>query len=95
VFNLGGSPVAIADWIAAIEDIVPEARGLISAEPAPLPFPSDIEHTSLSALGDVPVTPFRDAIAETADIYRRLQAEGRLVGAEQGVPAASPQTITA
>ena len=86
VFNLGGSPVAIDDWIAAIEEIVPEARGLTSAEPAPLPFPSDIEHDSIEALGDVPVTPFRDAIAETADIFRHLLAEGRLVGAEQGVP---------
>jgi len=92
VFNLGGSPVAIADWIAAIEDLVPEARGLIAAEPAPLPFPSDIEHTSLAALGDVPVTPYRDAIAETADIYRGLLAEGRLVGAEHGVPEAAPAT---
>ena len=95
VFNLGGSPVAIADWIAAIEDIVPEARGLISAEPTPLPFPSDIEHGSLAVLGAVPVTPWRDAIRETADIYRRLAAEGRLVAAEQGVPATSPESITA
>jgi UDP-glucuronate 4-epimerase len=90
VFNLGGSPVAIADWIATIEELVPEARGLITAEPAPLPFPSDIEHTSLASLGEIPVTPYRDAIAETVDIYRRLQADGRLVAAEQGVPVAAP-----
>ena len=90
VFNLGGSPVAIADWIAAIEDTVPEARGLISFEAAPLPFPSDIEHTSLAALGAIPVTPYREAIRETADIYRRLAAEGHLVGTEQGIPAAAP-----
>ena len=95
MFNLGGSPVTIADWIATIEELVPEARGLITAEPAPLPFPSDIEHTSLAALGDIPVTPYREAIAETADIYRRLHAEGRLVGTEQGVPPTSPTTVTA
>jgi UDP-glucuronate 4-epimerase len=92
VFNLGGSPVAIADWIATIEELVPEARGLITAEPTPLPFPSDIEHTSLAALGDIPVTPYREAIAETADIYRRLHAGGRLVGTEQGIPATTPAT---
>src|SRR5439155_18742888 len=90
VVNLGGSAVAITDWIAAIEDIVPEARGLITAEPTPLPFPSDIEHTSLAALGAVPVTPYRDAIAETANIYQSLLAEGRLVGPDHGVPAAAP-----
>jgi hypothetical protein len=34
----------------------------------------------------VPVTPYRDAIASTARIYQALAAEGRLVGAQQGVP---------
>jgi len=87
VFNLGGSPVSIVDWVAAIEQTVPEARGLISAESEPLRFPSDIEHRSLAALGAVPVTPYRDAIAETADVYRRLAADGRLIGREQGLPA--------
>ena len=92
VFNLGGSPVSIVDWIAAIEQIVPEARGLITAASEPLQFPSDIEHRSLAALGEVPVTPYRDAIAATADVYRRLAADGRLVGLEQGIPAAASPT---
>jgi nucleoside-diphosphate-sugar epimerase len=89
VFNLGGSPVAIADWVEAIEDVVPEARGLITVEPTPLPFPSDIEHSSVAGLGAVPVTPYRDAIAATAEIYRRLASAGRLVGSEHGVPPAA------
>jgi nucleoside-diphosphate-sugar epimerase len=87
VFNLGGSAVSIVDWIAAIEQTVPEARGLITAASEPLQFPSDIEHRSLMALGEVPVTPYRDAIAATADVYRRLAADGRLVGHEQGLSA--------
>ncbi|HET7473073.1 MAG TPA: NAD(P)-dependent oxidoreductase [Candidatus Limnocylindrales bacterium] len=87
VFNLGGEAVSIADWIGAIEDLLPSARGSITAEPAPLPFPSDIEHDSIGALGPVPVTPYREAIAATAEIHRRLAAEGRLIAAEQGVPA--------
>jgi nucleoside-diphosphate-sugar epimerase len=87
VFNLGGSPVAIEDWIDAIEAVVPGAGELITNEPSPLPFPSDIQHDALAALGDVPVTPYRDAIAATARIYQSLAAEGRLVGSEQGVPA--------
>jgi UDP-glucuronate 4-epimerase len=89
VFNLGGSPVPVVDWIAAIEEAVPRAQGLITAEAAPLPFPADIEHASLAALGHVPVTPYRDAIRETADVYRALLAEGRLVATEQGLPAMS------
>jgi UDP-glucuronate 4-epimerase len=89
VFNLGGSPVSIEAWIEAIEDAVPGARQLLMFEPAPLPFPADIQHARLGALGDVPVTPYRDAIAATARIFQDLAAEGRLVGTEQGIPAAA------
>jgi UDP-glucuronate 4-epimerase len=91
VFNLGGSPVSIDDWIETVSTVVPEARGLITAEPTPLPFPSEIEHASIAALGPVPVTPFREAIAATAAIYRGLAADGRLVGTEHGVPAVAPE----
>ena len=87
-FNLGGERVAIGDWVAAIERAVPEAAGLITVAPTELPFPSAIAHDSLASLGDVPVTPHRDAIAASADIFRRLAAENRLIGSEQGVPAA-------
>jgi nucleoside-diphosphate-sugar epimerase len=90
VFNLGGNSVSIADWIDAIDEAVPGARELLSAETTPLPFPSVIEHAALAALGPVPVTPYRDAIAATVEIYRRLAARGRLVGTEQGIPAPAP-----
>jgi nucleoside-diphosphate-sugar epimerase len=88
IFNLGGSQVGLDEWVDAIEAIMPEAVGLISVAPTELPFPADIAHDRLAELGDVRVTPFRDAIAATAAIYRRLAADGRLVGAEHGVVAA-------
>jgi UDP-glucuronate 4-epimerase len=88
VFNLGGSDVSLVEWVDAIEATVPEAKGLITVAPTELPFPADIAHDRLAELGDVPVTPYRDAIAATADIYRRLAADGRLVGAQHGVAAA-------
>jgi hypothetical protein len=37
-------------------------------------------------LGEVPVTPYREGIAASAEIYRRLASDGRLVGSEQGLP---------
>ena len=93
VLNLGGTAVALAEWVRAIEAAVPEAAGLITVGGRELPFPSDIAHERLAVLGPVPVTPYRDAIAATADIYRQLAAEGRLVGAEHGVsPALTPST---
>jgi nucleoside-diphosphate-sugar epimerase len=88
VFNLGGQPVAIDDWIAAIEAFVPEATGLLTAATTELPFPSEIDHAGLAAIGPVAETPVRNGIASTVEIFQRLAAEGRLVGTEQGLPAA-------
>ena len=51
VFNLGGSSVDIAAWIAAIEEVVPEAAGTITAASNHLPFPSEIAHDALAAIG--------------------------------------------
>ena len=90
VFNLGGEAVAITDWVAAIEDAVPGSAGLITIADAELPFPAAIAHESLAQLGDVPVTRHRDGIGASAEAYRRLAGEGRLVGAEQGLPAPTP-----
>ncbi len=89
VFNVGGNAVSIDTWIDAIEAAIPGAAGLLSHEPTPLPFPADIEHARVAELGSVPVTPYRDAIAATAEIFQRLASEGRLDGRQQGIPAAS------
>jgi nucleoside-diphosphate-sugar epimerase len=90
VYNLGGDAVAITDWVDAIEEAVPDTAGRITIAPTELPFPASIAHESLASLGAVPVTPFRDGIAASATIYRRLAAAGRLVATEQGLPAAAP-----
>ena len=90
MFNLGGSSVDIAAWIEAIEAAVPEAAGTITAASNHLPFPSEIAHDALAAVGPVPVTPYRDGIAATVGILRGLQADGRLVGTQQGLPAEAP-----
>ena len=86
VYNLGGSPVALTDWVAAIEAAVPGSGALISLAPTQLPFPSEIAHDRIAELGDVAVTPYREAIAATAAVYRRLATEGRFVPSEHGVP---------
>ena len=86
VYNLGGSPVALTDWVAAIDAAVPGSGAQISLASTELPFPSEIAHDRLVELGDVVVTPYAEAIAETAAIYRRLVSEGRFVPSEHGVP---------
>jgi UDP-glucuronate 4-epimerase len=89
VFNLGGSSVDMDAWIRAIEAAVPDAAGTITTADAELPFPSEIAHDTLTAaLGAVPVTPYEAGIEATVRILRDLDAAGRLVATEQGLPAA-------
>ena len=54
-----------------------------------VPFPSEIDHAGLAALGPIQETPVRDGIAESVEIFRRLASEGRFVGAVQGIPIAT------
>lgn len=87
IYNLGGSRVALTDWMDAIEAAVPGSGPRLSVAPTELPFPSDIAHDRLAELGPIPVTPYREAIAATAAIFAELSDAGRLVPAEHGVPS--------
>jgi UDP-glucuronate 4-epimerase len=85
VYNMPG---VIADGpaiTAAIEAVVPDAAHVIGFEPGDLPFPFEIDHDGIEALGPLPVTPLADGIAASVAIYRRLADEGRLDPAEHGL----------
>ena len=91
VFNLDGSVADGAQLVDAIAAEVPEARGLIRYESASLPFPAEIDHDGIEALGPLPVTPFAEGVRASIEIYRQLGREGRLVAAEHGLePPAVP-----
>jgi nucleoside-diphosphate-sugar epimerase len=70
VFNLAGSLTGMDELVEVIETEIPGSRGLITFEPEPLPFPAAVETTGIEAIGDAPVTPLRDAVRRTADIFR-------------------------
>ena len=89
VFNLGGEPVAIADWIGTVEALVPEAAGPafrrrrdrvavpVRDRPCRAGGARTVARRPRSAPGSRP----------SIEIFRRLAADGRLVGTEQGLPA--------
>jgi nucleoside-diphosphate-sugar epimerase len=84
-FNLDGTAAHMSEVVAAIEEAVPEAAGLITFEEAPLPFPDRIDTAGLEQLGPLPITSLRDGIRASAERYRELRAAGRLVASEQGL----------
>jgi nucleoside-diphosphate-sugar epimerase len=85
VFNLDGAVADGAQLVDAIAAEVPEARDLIRYEPVSLPFPAEIEHDGIEALGPLPTTPFAEGVRASIEIYRLLAREGRLVAAEHGL----------
>ncbi len=66
VANLGGPAVHVSEIVAAIEAAAPESAGQITFDDAPLPFPEEFEGVAHPA----PVTPLRDAVRETIELFR-------------------------
>ncbi len=85
IFNLNGSRASITDFVAAIEDAVEGASGLIRPGSNPLPFPDDIDTTGLEVLGPPPVVSLSNGIAQSVELYRGLQASGRLNPEDHGL----------
>lgn len=79
VLNLRGSVVHVREIVAAIESVVPAARGLLSFSETPLDFPEEMDETPLlDLLGLLPRTPLDAGIATTISTFQQALADGRL-----------------
>ena len=85
VFNMRGSAVHMRDIVEAIEEVEPAARGRISFDDKPLPFPKDLDDAALQAeLGPLTTTALSQGVQETIAQFRRALAEGKLSAASLG-----------
>ena len=79
VFNIAGSIVDMSEVVSAIEAAVPAARGTITYEPTPLPFPDGQDDTQLQALlGPFETTPLEVGVAATIATFRGALVDGRI-----------------
>lgn len=79
VHNIGGSTFGVGEIIACIERSEPDARGRITFEDRPLPFPEAFDSRPIiEALGAHPETPLEDGIRRTLDVYRTAICNGTL-----------------
>ena len=70
-FNVPGVAAHMSDVVSAIEAVVPAARGTITFEEAPLPFPEELAVGGLErAVGPLPVTPLMEAVTATVAHFR-------------------------
>lgn len=66
VGNLGGPPVHVAEVVAAIEAVAPEAAGTITHDEAPLDIPEEFE----AHVHPAPATPLEQGVRETIELFR-------------------------
>ena len=79
VFNLRSSVVRMAEIVAAIEASEPTSKGQITFDDKPLPFPEDMDDSSLvTALGTLPYTSLEEGVGKTIAIFRQALQDGRL-----------------
>ncbi len=79
VYTPRGSVVNVEGFLATLERLLPQARGLITAVGKPLPIAADLDDSALQHdLGLVPRTPLEEGIRETAEIFARLKCQGKL-----------------
>lgn len=80
VSDLDGDVVSVEEVVAAIEAAAPGAAGRITHGSEPLPFPAEADGGVLrAAIGDVPRTPFPQAVSDAIERFRGLVAEGLVV----------------
>jgi nucleoside-diphosphate-sugar epimerase len=79
VFNLNGIVVSVPEIIDAMERVMPETRGRITYDGAPLPFPEALDaSTLLETFGTVPETPLGEGVAATMEHFRALVEQKRI-----------------
>jgi UDP-glucuronate 4-epimerase len=77
--NIGGHCVSVAEIVAAIEAVVPEAKGLISYEEVELPFPARVDSSGLERfLGTLQQTPLLEGIRRSIETFRQALARNLL-----------------
>jgi nucleoside-diphosphate-sugar epimerase len=74
-----GVVVRVEDFIHTLEQVLPHIKGLIKAQGTQLPIAADLDDSALKHdLGEDPRTPLEEGIRETANLFERLDREGRL-----------------
>jgi UDP-glucuronate 4-epimerase len=71
-YDFPGTPIHMSEMVAAIEAAEPDARGLVTFDDVPLPFPEELPGERLAAQ----VTPLDVAVRETIEHFRSADQHG-------------------
>ncbi len=93
-YNLRGAVVDIQTFHAALCNVEPSAKQLVTHGDRQLTIAYDLDDAALQRdLGPFPVTPLEDGIRQTLDMFRQLAKEGRLDTSDLDAAPAPPAAI--
>lgn len=79
VYTLRGTVIRMEEFLRTLARMLPRSRDRIRAEGPQLPIAFDLDDSALvHDLGEAPRTPLEQGIAQTAEIFERLERDGRL-----------------
>jgi nucleoside-diphosphate-sugar epimerase len=79
VHNLDGPVASTAQIVAAIEQALPDAAGLVTVTGEPLPFPAEVDAQSFLALvGGPTARPLHEGVRDAVEHYARLIDGGQI-----------------
>jgi len=93
-YNLRGAVVDIATFYQALCEVEPSAKSLVTHGDRQIAIAYDLDDAALQRdLGPIPVTPLKDGIRQTIEMFRALHKEGRLDTSDLDSPQAPPVTV--
>lgn len=93
-YNLRGAVVSMADFHRALCTVLPQAAELVTYGTTQIAIAYDLSDAGLERdLGPMPQTPLEVGIRETVEVFRRLQAEGRLDTVDLDAPKPPPVVV--
>ena len=94
-YNLRGDVVTMAQFHAALTEVLPAAATLVTTGTTQIAIAYDLSDDGITRdLGPMPKTPLVAGIRETVEIFARLHAEGRLDTSDLDAPATPPAVTT-
>jgi nucleoside-diphosphate-sugar epimerase len=75
IHNLPGERLHMREVVSAIEEVLPEAAGLVTFDDVELPFPADIRADSFSEVAELRWTPFAEGVRQTVEHVRSFGTE--------------------
>lgn len=69
-FNFAGNPVHMSEVVKVLEEVCPQAEGMITYKEESLPFPRNESSDELDRLvGKLPVTPLAEGVKKSVEIF--------------------------